>query len=71
MKQQRLPLAPLVILDHAYGDRFDGIYPYPEIIGKIAADLVAAQIQRGERSVAERPNVTMVEGSWIDSKARK
>jgi DNA-binding LacI/PurR family transcriptional regulator len=71
MKQERLPSTPLVILNHANGDQFVGIYLYPEIIGKMAVDLVAAQIQRGERSFADRPNVTMVEGSWIDSKARK
>ncbi len=71
VKQERLPSMPLVILNHADGGRFEGIYPYPEIIGKIAVDLVAAQIQRGERSFADRPNVTMVEGSWIASKARK
>jgi DNA-binding LacI/PurR family transcriptional regulator len=71
MKRERLPSTPLVILNHVNGQRFEGIYPYPEIIGKIAADLLAAQIQRGERSFADPPNVTMVEGTWIGSKAQK
>jgi len=69
MKRERLPSTPFVILNHAKGRRFEGIYAHPEIIGKIAADLLAAQIQRGERNFADRPNVTMVEGSWIGSKA--
>jgi hypothetical protein len=71
MKRARLPPTPFVVLNHVNGQRFEGIYPHPEIIGKIAANLLAAQIQRGERSFADHPNVTMVEGSWIDSKARK
>jgi DNA-binding LacI/PurR family transcriptional regulator len=78
MKQERLPSTPIVVLNHVNvvlnhvnGNRFEGIYPYPEIIGRIAADLLAAQIQRGERSFAAHPNVTMVEGSWIGSKARR
>ena len=69
MKRERLPSTPFIILNHVNRQRFEGIYPYPEIIGKIAADLLAAQIQRGERNFADRPNVTMVEGSLIGSKA--
>ncbi len=71
IKQEHLRSTPLVILNHVSGNRYEGVYPYPEIIGTIAADLLAAQIQRGERSFADHPNVTMVEGSWIDSKIRK
>jgi hypothetical protein len=71
MRRARLPSTPFVVLNHVNGQRFEGIYPYPEIIGKIAADLLAAQIQRGERNFADHPNVTMVEGSWISPKARK
>jgi hypothetical protein len=71
MKRERLPSTPLVILNHTKGRRFEGIYLYPELVGKVAIDLLAGQIQRGERSFADRPNVTMVEGSWIGSKARK
>jgi hypothetical protein len=71
MKRERLPSTPLVILNHTKGHRFEGIYLYPDLIGKIAIDLLAGQIQRGERGFADRPNVTMVEGSWIGSKARK
>jgi DNA-binding LacI/PurR family transcriptional regulator len=71
MKRERLPSTPLVILNHTKGHRFEGIYLYPDLIGKIAIDVLAGQIQRGERSFADRPNVTMVEGSWIGSKTRK
>jgi DNA-binding LacI/PurR family transcriptional regulator len=69
MKQEHLPATPLVVLNHSMGSRLEGIYLHPEIVGKIAADLLIAQIQRGERSFADHPNVTMVEGSWIDSKS--
>jgi DNA-binding LacI/PurR family transcriptional regulator len=71
MKRESLPSTPLVILNHPKGHRFEGVYLYPELVGKVAIDLLAGQIQRGERSFADRPNVTMVEGSWISPKGRK
>jgi DNA-binding LacI/PurR family transcriptional regulator len=61
---------PIAVLNRSRSGRYEGVYPHPDIIGRIAVDLLAAQIQRGERGRARHPNITMVEGSWIAANGR-
>ncbi len=56
---------PVILLNHPRDPRFDGVYQHPEIVGKRAVDLLASQIQLGERGDSEHPNILMVEGSWL------
>ena len=66
---RRIANSPIFLLNHpGQGlSPISGTYQHPEIVGRIAVDLLAAQIQRGERGFVQHPNATMVEGSWIDS----
>lgn len=59
---------PIYLLNNPGDGLFGGAYQHPEIVGKIAVDLLASQIQRGERGFTEHPNIMMVEGSWIEAK---
>lgn len=56
----------LLVLDHPGHGPIAGIDEQPKTIGKIAAEQLIAQIQRGERGLMSIPHHTMVDGAWID-----
>lgn len=58
--------SPIFNLNSSRDQELAGIYQHPEIVGRIAVDLLAGAIQRGERGYVEHSNVTMVEGSWVE-----
>jgi DNA-binding LacI/PurR family transcriptional regulator len=62
----RLGQSPVFLLNHPRDFAGGGVDQHPEVVGKIALELLAGQIQRGERGYVEHPTVMMVEGSWID-----
>jgi DNA-binding LacI/PurR family transcriptional regulator len=61
----KLGAPPIILLNHPRDPRFDGVYQHPEIVGRRAVDLLASQIQLGERGDSAHPNILMVEGSWL------
>lgn len=60
---------PTYVLNAAPGGRWPGVQQHPQVIGKLAVEALARQIQSGERGPSEWAAVTMVEGVWIDPRA--
>lgn len=61
---------PVFSLDLLPGDtRYSGIYQQMELVAANAVDLVAQQIQQGQRGVPAHPKTVLSEGEWIDNSA--
>lgn len=58
---------PVVLVDHGGEPQFAGIDQRADDIGEAAAELLAAQMQRGDKGFPRRPQITMLEGDWIDA----
>ena len=67
----RISLCALCLLNHPAGAAYPGVYQHPEIVGRMAVDLEAGQIQRGECGILDHPTVSRVEGSWVEGPVLK
>jgi DNA-binding LacI/PurR family transcriptional regulator len=57
-------------LDVPSGGRWSGVIQQPRTIGQLAIEVLARQIQVGERGSASAAAVTMIEGVWTDGPAQ-
>ncbi len=48
-----------------------GVYQYHERVGAIAVDTLVLLMQRNERGIPEVPQVTLLEGTWVDGATLK
>lgn len=63
--KQANPVVP-VVLDNWVGSSFAGIDQEYERMGAALADQLVRQLVQNERGIPEHPNLTMLEGTWID-----